>query len=563
MTMRIEAIGPGRGGFLCAAATTLLTLTACLDHPIKPVEYETESEIDQSIALSVNKNVDILFVIDNSGSMGEEQATLAANFSAFIDVLERDDVRADYRIGITTTDNGNPACSGTTPEGGRLVATSCRSRAHDFVFNGATVIDATQEACLDICPEEWADIDMLPTAARPEGPMAPRPWIEHIGGRTNLPEGLSTVQAFGCIGPQGINGCGFEEPLEASYRALIRAGVEDEASAGFLRDDAILAVVYVTDEADCSFNRDHADVFLPSGDRALWSDPDAPNATSAVCWNAGVTCRTEADGTRQCSSTHVGPDGAPVDDANAERDAVLRPLSRYIDLLQTIEDDKRRIDLTQDVLVAVIAGVGDDGRAHFADALDPTFQHDFGIGPGCESDSGRAVPPVRLAELAAHFAVDGRQNMFSICNSDYSEALEAIAEAIADKVQPACMPECVADSDPTTPQLDPLCTLTQQTRRSDGTREETPIPPCGPGRTLPGADVHVCYVPLSDGVLGSDGERVHLTEATDDDLSEDCAKHGWNLEFDLVRDGPEPSGVEVRATCVLSDALSRDCPSLG
>ena len=76
------------------------------------------------LQLTVNKDVDILFVIDNSGSMGEEQAILANNFASFIEVLEAEDVEANYRIGITTTDNGNPWCPPgvTTPESGKLVA---------------------------------------------------------------------------------------------------------------------------------------------------------------------------------------------------------------------------------------------------------------------------------------------------------------------------------------------------------------------------------------------------------------------------------------------------------
>ena len=33
------------------------------------------------------------------------------------------------------------------------VATSCRTRTQNFVFSGAIPVDATAEACLDVCPE--------------------------------------------------------------------------------------------------------------------------------------------------------------------------------------------------------------------------------------------------------------------------------------------------------------------------------------------------------------------------------------------------------------------------
>ncbi|MBC8068794.1 MAG: VWA domain-containing protein, partial [Deltaproteobacteria bacterium] len=71
----------------------------------------TMSEDDGGIQLTINRDVDVLFVIDNSGSMGEAQASLSRSFSVFIDVLEK--AEANYRIGVTTTDNGNPLCGST------------------------------------------------------------------------------------------------------------------------------------------------------------------------------------------------------------------------------------------------------------------------------------------------------------------------------------------------------------------------------------------------------------------------------------------------------------------
>ncbi len=51
--------------------------------------------------------MDILFVVDDSGSMAEEQGNLAANFPAFIHILDgfvtETGAPLDYRVGITTT----------------------------------------------------------------------------------------------------------------------------------------------------------------------------------------------------------------------------------------------------------------------------------------------------------------------------------------------------------------------------------------------------------------------------------------------------------------------------
>ncbi len=44
--------------------------------------------------------MDVLFVIDNSGSMGQEQTNLIANFPQFINVLDNSGL--DYRVAVTT-----------------------------------------------------------------------------------------------------------------------------------------------------------------------------------------------------------------------------------------------------------------------------------------------------------------------------------------------------------------------------------------------------------------------------------------------------------------------------
>jgi hypothetical protein len=61
------------------------------------------------------QEVDVLFVVDDSGSMGDEQNNLASNFESFINVALA--WNADYRIGVTTTDMSNikGALQGTPP----------------------------------------------------------------------------------------------------------------------------------------------------------------------------------------------------------------------------------------------------------------------------------------------------------------------------------------------------------------------------------------------------------------------------------------------------------------
>jgi hypothetical protein len=550
-----------RTGLLAGVGLALPTLLACLDHPLKPVEYEAQSEQMNAIQLTVNKDVDILFVIDNSGSMGEEQARVAANFPAFINVLEADDVKANYRIGVTTTDNGNPWCGTTTPEAGKLQMSSCLSRTGEFVFNGNPPKDATAEACTDLC--NFDQITTIGTTTEFDPDEKPRPWLENIEGKTNLAaQGgttPTTIEAFQCFGPQGIAGCGFESHLESMYKAFLRAQKEGEGQYGFLRSNAILAIVILTDEVDGSYNNEYQSMWLPAsmgGNQVFWSDPMAAAPTSAVQWNAGVEC-TGGPGTYdECHSQNYDIDGNP---GASDSKAVYHPVDRYVEFVQQLEDQKQEITPDQEVLVALINGVPPGYNAGMADivysdAVDPAEQNDFGIGAGCTNNSttppSTARPPVREREFAEAFQIgseDSDRNLYSICEDDFSPALKAIADTIRDQLKPACMPSCVADNDPIMTGLQPSCTLEQQAPKvGGGGITKTNIKPCNPDGGLPNGE-DVCYQALVGG-----------------DLSTYCADLGWNLEFRLVRrEGvPAPGGTSVSATCQLSQNKKQDCPNL-
>ena len=59
---------------------------------------------------SPNDQVDMLWVIDNSTSMIGEQALLASGFASFVDKIEQSDVTIDFHLGVITTafDSGDP-----------------------------------------------------------------------------------------------------------------------------------------------------------------------------------------------------------------------------------------------------------------------------------------------------------------------------------------------------------------------------------------------------------------------------------------------------------------------
>lgn len=160
-------------------------------------------------------SVDLLFVIDDSGSMEQEQDNLAVQIPALVRDLasppDRDgDGSPDWnaveslRIGITTTDVGIGSVS--------VRDSHCEPGGDDGALRGGVF--------------EWRAGD---------DPDA-------FAGRVE-----ETVASL------GTEGCAFEQPLEAAARAVARA---DET--GFPADEGLFAVIVVTDEEDCSVADDDA-----------------------------------------------------------------------------------------------------------------------------------------------------------------------------------------------------------------------------------------------------------------------------------------------------------------
>lgn len=174
-----------------------------------PIEKPTPEACDK---------MDIMFVIDNSGSMGGEQENLATNFPAFVDVLDTfvasDGGALDYRIAVTTS-GVDKSWTKTLP--GIPIPIS---EGNDGGDNGAFRQDCGMT----------------------------RRWIER--GDANVKD------TFSCVAQVGTDGPAKEMQLEALNQA-VTARVSDGVNSGFMRDDALLAVVVLTDENDCSRTDDN------------------------------------------------------------------------------------------------------------------------------------------------------------------------------------------------------------------------------------------------------------------------------------------------------------------
>jgi hypothetical protein len=89
--------------------------------------YETFHQISES-----SKQLDIVWIIDNSGSMADEQNALGLNFNAFIDEFIMRNI--DFKMAITTTDTSSFEKKGKMVTGSDVELTSFKARQDENKF---------------------------------------------------------------------------------------------------------------------------------------------------------------------------------------------------------------------------------------------------------------------------------------------------------------------------------------------------------------------------------------------------------------------------------------------
>jgi hypothetical protein len=164
--------------------------------------------------------VDVLFVIDNSESMADEQANLVASFPGFIEGIESILPSSDYHVGVVTTDTNEWNGTGCQRIGALTTKTG-----------GLASSDA-------VC-----------------GPYA--------SGKRFITAADDLDAEFSCAAQVGIDGDGRERPIDA-ISAVLHPFAADVGgcNSGFLREGALFVLVIITDEED-----DGASV----GDPADWT----------------------------------------------------------------------------------------------------------------------------------------------------------------------------------------------------------------------------------------------------------------------------------------------------
>lgn len=180
------------------------------DFPIREIERGFKLDLPESIGCT---QLDLLFVVDNSGSMLMEQEALLEAVPGFVEHMRSFGVGFDLHVGVTPTDpyQWNP------PE--------CRDI-------GALVRQTDLETC-----------------------------TPYVDGEGYMVREELFDDTFPCAFSVGVNGSGYERQLEATVEALkppLMDAVDpwgyrlDNCNVGFHRPEAGLVIVILTDESDGS-----------------------------------------------------------------------------------------------------------------------------------------------------------------------------------------------------------------------------------------------------------------------------------------------------------------------
>ena len=418
----------------------------------------------------VRKDVDILFLIDNSPSMTPKQQALAKNIPLFIQKI--DDTGANYHVGIATSDVGSNAMPGQ-PWGGNIG--KCDTyEGDDGVLQAAacdTRTDVTSDAknaCQSLCPDD----KYVPNNGQR--------FISKVDGVTNIPPSMELdpktgkmvdkgpIRAFQCMALVGDSGCGIEGQLEGSKRAL--DGHRSENS-GFLRSSSVLAVIYITDEDDCSVQLSKRDQNNPAV-----SDCDPTQADSYACYNVDFRCLARSI---QCNETTLTPGNKT---GCKERGGnYLEAVDKYYKFFSTLRPANKLLVSGIWTVPSILNGGRFEVAKGSGGATTPFLNRAPGANASCTYAANPAVfgqAQYRLSNFAKTFGkeTDGSPSALevSICDIDnYPTALDKIALAIQKRLLASCLP--------VTPKVEngqPVCLVGDVDENSAASSPDVLFPQC-------------------------------------------------------------------------------------
>lgn len=373
------------------AATTILTgfLAGCPDREVSELNPSQGKVEYKDIPVTVNRDLDLLFVIDNSGSMGEEQNSLKANFPKFIEVLNTiQGGLPNVHIAVINSDMGTLGGPqvGTPGDGG--------------------------------CASNGSDGLMRELPGQPNVRFISDIKDDVTGMRSTNYGNMSLTSVFSSMAEVGTKGCGFESHLGAMRRSL-----ENPANANFLRPDAYLAVIIIADEDDCSLKAGQGGTFF--------GQPGINDVQSYYCFKFSTVCdETAAQGDTPGPRTNCKSNDASV---THER------VSAFVDYLKSKKSDPNLL---------IVAGIVGNATPVAVTTRQRNGKTVPDVVPSCTYQAPgsntvqRAFPGVRLESFLKSF----NNNTFTtICKGDLSDGLVQIAQLLKTVIGSPCIESELAE----------------------------------------------------------------------------------------------------------------------
>jgi len=387
----------------------------------------------RTINQTLKPKLDLLFMVDTSQSMAPLQAKLGAQLGGFIDALKDPSGQGlpDLHVAVISSSFGGGAWGNVN---------QCGSGSHpgdDQGYFQQGPGGAGNGTC-----------NMLHAGAT---------FLETGDGVSGANFDGDVRDAFRCIALLGDTGCGFESQFESTYYALTYAAMskaEHPQNGGFLRKDALLGIVMLTNEDDCSVSSQSLllnpavnSVTDPSGLGALWSyrcnefghlcdgvppPHDAPPA-------GGITLNNCV------SAEDMGKTDPFVFDTNGNPDPTQGHLwptvKEFSEHVRTFKDNP------DDILVAAIAGpvepyrVVPQANAAAMGEIDPNIEHSCTV-TTASGDIEYGDPAVRIHQWVDTFGANG--TFYPICAATLQPALVGIADRLHTKLAASCVPGNIA-----------------------------------------------------------------------------------------------------------------------
>jgi hypothetical protein len=436
----------------------------CLDRPVAKPNTTLQSGVRIPVTNDAIEDVDILFEIDNSNSMSENQVNLATNFGLLIDQLvnppiDRMTMRPRYppvkslHVGVISSDLGTPGS----------VVPSCANtdQGDDGLLNPIRNGAALRQHY------PWTT---APPGRRPARcTMDPNQFPNFLRFNRMSTDPMVFREEFICNAYLSIGGCGLEQQLESMYRALVVHNPRaipgnTDPNAGFVRDNAVLALVIVTDEEDGS-TRDcrYAERGVPCTDAVSVFDIMSPQ------WSSNDLNLRFYMYTPGSAQDPTWPLDRYIDPARPNRgftslkpgrpDLVIFSAIAGVPINLPTRMNGSNVEVDYDTLLGRNPD-GSDGYVGMS-AEGPISMRQRNLDPMC---STRVVPACRREgssmamscdPAAQYFAWPSRRivqvarrfheryqngTISSICKNDYSEALRQIVERIQSRLAGRCLP---------------------------------------------------------------------------------------------------------------------------